>query len=126
MFLGIVQFYEWLSTTELTVQIYQNNLFAVNSLLDFYLVELINQCQEQPDIIEDLFEPETGWSEIFELPLRVHSLASKIALKLLLNAQQGQDCSAAEILDNPIVEYHTARETRSHGKTSHFQSSIQI
>lgn len=108
VFLGIVQFYEWLSTTELTVQIYQNNLFAVNSLLDFYLVELINQCQEQPDIIEDLFEPETGWSEIFELPLRVHSLASKIALKLLLNAQQGQDIHTEVDLLTRVVRHNPA------------------
>jgi AAA15 family ATPase/GTPase len=38
----------------------------------------------------------------------------------------GVVCSAAEILDNPIVEYHQRRETRRHGKTSHLQSRIQI
>lgn len=106
--LGIVQFYEWLSTTELTEQSYQNNLLVANSLLEFYLDELMNQCQEQPHIIEDLFEPDSGWSEIFELPLRAHSLASKIALRLLLNAQQGQDIHTEVGLLTRVVRHNPA------------------
>lgn len=106
--LGLVQFYEWLSTAPLTEQSYQGHLLLTNSLLDFYLQELVNQCLEHPDIIEDLFEPESGWSEIFELPLRVHSLASKIALKLLLNAHQGQDIHTEVDLLTRIVKHNPA------------------
>jgi hypothetical protein len=32
------------------------------------------------------------------------------------------NCSAAGILDNPIVEYHNQRETRNHEQTTHFQA----
>lgn len=35
-------------------------------------------------------------------------------------------CSAAGILDTPIVEYHNQRETRNHGKTTHVYSRVQI
>jgi hypothetical protein len=38
----------------------------------------------------------------------------------------GHECSAAGILDTPIVEYHNERETRKHGKTTHFYTRVQV
>ena len=79
-----------------------------------------------PIICVFVFDPVILKSRNIGAPRMAFLLKALLSLDTALLQYGGKLCSAAEILDNPIVEYHQRRETRRHGKTSHLQSRIQI
>lgn len=81
-------------------QLKENDYRNAISLLKYYLMLLLNQvskdCKKNEDEIKNLFNHSFDLSEIFEFPLRVHSLASKIAL--LINLKSSESLNIKEEL----------------------------
>jgi hypothetical protein len=106
--LGVVQLYEFIVSQAIELSTYQDCLRIVHEFVRFLLQNLVDQCATCREIAKDLLETESGPSEIFELPLRVHSLASKIALSLLLKALQEQDAAVEIGLLQDVLENNPA------------------
>jgi len=75
----------------------------MRELLRNLLDALVAECEAADSDIWDLRDAEGGVSEIFELPLRVHSLASKLALSAYLKEQCGEDYTTDARLLGKIV-----------------------
>ncbi|TEU15134.1 MAG: hypothetical protein E3J21_14000 [Anaerolineales bacterium] len=106
--LGAVQLYEFIVSQAIEPSRYQDCLRIVHEFVGFLLRNLVDQCTACNEIVKDLLEVESGPSEIFELPLRAHSLASKIALSLLLKSLRGQDAAMEIELLQDVLENNPA------------------
>lgn len=106
--LGAIQLYEFIVSQAIEPNVYQNCLRIVHEFVRFLLQNLMDRCVACREIVKDLLETESGPSEIFELPLRIHSLASKIALNLLLKSLREQDAAVEIGLLQDILESNPA------------------
>jgi hypothetical protein len=82
---------------------------------------------------DEFFGGKRSWSRIKDkildsyMPAYIAKVRSRGQRLLLIDAFAGSGrCSAAGILGTPIVEYHNERETRKHGKTTHFYTRVQV
>lgn len=111
LLLGVVQVCEIITTNELQEEIYGRCYSVINELILVYLQGLADECAADEDTIADLFDPtpSPSMSEIFELPLRTHSLASKLALLQMLKSFRGEDTTVeSRMLDIVIEKNHAA------------------
>jgi hypothetical protein len=108
LILGIVQLYEFVIVNGIQEKIYSHCHTAIMELISFHLQNLADACSDNKHVAHDLLETASSTSEIFELPLRVHSLASKLALLLLLKSPQGKDVSTEAELLHIIVANNNA------------------
>jgi hypothetical protein len=113
--IGATIFWEYVAIREITSQVYANAWDAILVLSRFLLENLAIECKGDKDSLVDLLSQEGGPAEIFEYPLRVHSLASKMALGLVLKSLRGQDFSTEAgllglILTNNPVFCHIISE----------------
>jgi hypothetical protein len=75
-------------------------------LLLSFLNPLVAVCAADPEKMADLASPDGGVAEIFQLPIRVHSLSSKFALAAFIREQAGLDYAQEQQLLSTVVERH--------------------
>ena len=106
--LGVVQMYEYVIAQNIESGIYRSYLSVVHEFIASLLQDLIDHCLEDEELTVDLLEKDSGPSEIFELPLRIHSLASKIGLSLLSKSLNGEDRTTEAALLLKLLENNPA------------------
>ncbi len=106
--LGAVQLYEFIATQQLKKSISQSSMQLTQELIGFFLQKLVNACSADLETVANLIEPQGGMSEIWQLPLRVHSLAAKLGLSLLLKVLHKQSYEAERRLLCMTIERHPA------------------
>ena len=104
--LGAIQLYDFIENQRIAERMYHASLQIVQESIRFLLQTFVEDCEADQKQIEELFDDSIGFTEIFELPLRVHSMASKLGLSLLLKALDGKDFSKESQLLQLVISHH--------------------
>lgn len=100
--LGITEFYNFIFNKSIDEINYHATYNILIDLINYHLQELNREIAALEGNELDLLIEQAPMSEIFELPLRTHSLASKIALLSLLNSITGTKNENENILKSII------------------------
>jgi len=106
--LALVILIEHIVRNQIDTKLYSKALSHLESYLKFLLSDLVEACGCKRDLLQDLLEPQNGPVELFQYPLRVHSLASKIALLLILKKLRNEDSQREAQLLQIIVKSNLA------------------
>lgn len=106
--LGSIQLYEFIAARQIKKTISQSSMRLTQELIGFFLQKLVHDCVADPETLQNLLEVQGEMSEIWQLPLRVHSLTAKIGLSLLLKALHNEKYEVEQQLLHTIIECHPA------------------
>jgi len=106
--LGAVQLYEFIIAQGLEADVYQGCLDTVHEFIGLLSRDLVDQCKAREEALSDLLDPGSGPSEIFELPLRIHSLAAKLSLHMLTKSLNNEDFAVEAKLLSLVLENNPA------------------
>jgi hypothetical protein len=106
--LGVVQLHEFVAAQQMKRSISQSSMRLTQELIGFFLQKLVDACDADLEVLENLIDHQGGMSEIWQFPLRVHSLAAKLGLSLLLKALHKQSYEVEQQFLCTIIERHPA------------------
>jgi len=106
--LGMVVFYEAIVRRYMTSSVAGFYCDALRTLLAGLLQGLHEDFESDPTALADLTDKHAGPEEIFVLPLRVHSLASKLSLYAFLGEYRGDAGNSGIGLVDRIVRGHSS------------------
>ena len=88
--LGITQLFDYVMKNNIDEQIYKHCYATLIELINFHLQAILDGVVDHMEVAGEMMLTHPALSEIFELPLRVHSLASKIALLSIMKFLRGE------------------------------------
>lgn len=106
MVLGITQLHECILKNNVDEQIYKKCYSILIELVTFNLQTLLDELVEHPNVIKDMLVTSSSMSEIFELPLRTHSLASKIVLLAIMKTLKNIDNREENLILKTLIEHN--------------------